>query len=182
MAVPTDPVALAALGLARQAVEHYVGSGRLVDPPADLPPVLRERSGTFVTLRALGKLRGCIGTLAPTRPDIAREIIACAVAAARHDPRFPPVRLDELARLAYEVDLVGSLQPVEGPHALDPRLYGVLVEADTRRGVLLPDLDGVDTAEQQIAIARRKAGLAPDAPVQLYRFAVRRFVEEAAAR
>lgn len=182
MVVTSDATALAALGLARRAVERYVEVGLLVDPPADLPSALRERSGAFVTLRERGQLRGCIGTLAPTHPDLAREIIACAVAAARHDPRFPAVRLDELPRLSYEVDVVRFLQAVEGPHALDPKLYGVLVEAEDRRGVLLPDIRGVDTVEQQLAIARRKAGLALDVPAQLYRFEVRRFVEDASIR
>jgi len=174
----TDATAVLALDLARQAVERYVEAGLLVDPPGDLPAALRDRSGVFVTLRTQGQLRGCIGTLAPTRPDVAREIIACAIAAARHDPRFPPVRVDELRLLTYEVDLVGPLEAVEGPQALDPRLYGVLVEAEHRRGVLLPALAGVDTVEQQLAIARRKAGLPPSVPARLYRFEVRRFAED----
>ena len=182
MVVSVDATALAALRLARQAVERYVEAQFLVDPPADLPSALRERSGAFVTLRTRGQLRGCIGTLAPTRPDIAREIIACAVAAARDDPRFPPVRIDELARLGYEVDLVGPLEAIEGPDGLDPKLYGLLVEAEDRRGVLLPDLQGVDTVEQQLGIARRKAGLALDIPTRLYRFEVRRFVEDTPGR
>ncbi len=167
----------AALALAREAVERYVRASVLAEPPAHLPQDLRQRGGVFVTLRVGGRLRGCVGTLAPARPDAAREIVACAVAAASTDPRFPPVRPQELAGLAYEVDFVEPLEAVPGLTDLDPRTYGVLVEAGGRRGVLLPDLDGVETAEHQVEIARAKAGLPAGVAVQLYRFRVRRFRE-----
>jgi AmmeMemoRadiSam system protein A len=172
------PTALAALTLAREAVERYVHARVVSDPPADLPPGLRRPSGAFVTLRAGGRLRGCIGTLAPSQADLAREIVACAIAAATADPRFPPVRVEELATLTYEVDVVQPLEAAAGQADLDPRVYGVLVEGGDRRGVLLPDLEGVDTAAQQVAIARQKAGLAAEAPVRLYRFRAHRFREE----
>ncbi len=167
-----------ALALAREAVERYVATGVLAAPPPDLPPDLLQRSGVFVTLRAHGRLRGCIGTLAPSCPTIAHEIIACAVAAATRDPRFPPVRGGELAGLAYEVDIVGAIEAVTSPADLDPKRYGVLAEARGRRGVLLPDLEGVEDAAHQVDIARAKAGLGENEPVALYRFQVRRFVEE----
>ncbi len=167
----------ASLVIARDAVEGWVRTGLLSEPPRALPPALRERSGAFVSLRAGPRLRGCIGTLAPTRVTLAHEIIACAVNAATRDPRFPPVRLDELPGLVYEVDIVGALEAVAGIGDLDPKLYGVVVESAGRRGVLLPDLQGVDTPEQQVQIARMKAGLPPDAPLGLYRFGVWRFAE-----
>ncbi len=172
-----DATGRAALALAREAVERYVRTGLLTEPPPDLPPELRIPGAAFVTLRAHGDLRGCIGTLVPTRLDRAREIIACAVAAATRDPRFPPVGLEDLPALCYEVDLLEPLEPVRGPEELDPRRYGLVVEAGGRRGVLLPDLEGVENVAQQIAIARRKAGLPPGMPADLYRFQVRRYVE-----
>jgi AmmeMemoRadiSam system protein A len=170
-----DDTGRAALAIAREAVERYVRTGLVAEPPPDVPPDLRTRSGAFVTLRACGRLRGCIGTLLPSRPDIGREIVACAVAAATRDPRFPPVRGPELVELDYEVDLVGPLERVASPADLDPKCYGVLVEAAEQRGVLLPDLEGVEDAEHQVRIARIKAGLPASAVVTLYRFQVRRF-------
>lgn len=172
-----DATGRAALALARDAVERYVRTALVAEPPAGLPRDLRQPAGVFVTLRTRGRLRGCVGTLAPARADIAREIVACAIAAAATDPRFPPVRPHELPHLAYEVDVVDPLEAVSSLADLDPRTYGVLVEAGGRRGVLLPDLDGVDTAERQVEIARAKAGLPAGSAVQLYRFQVRRFRE-----
>jgi AmmeMemoRadiSam system protein A len=168
-----DATGPAALALARETVERYVRTGSIGEPPDSLG----EPSGAFVTLRLGGRLRGCVGTLAPTRPDVAREIVSAAIAAASADPRFSPVRPEELAALDYEVDIVGAVEPVKGLDDLDPRRYGVLVEADGRRGVLLPDLAGVATAVQQVDIAREKAGLAPGVPARLSRFTVRRYRE-----
>jgi AmmeMemoRadiSam system protein A len=174
-------VRTAALALARETVERYVRTGSVADPPfgpsVEPPAGLGEPSGAFVTLRLGGRLRGCVGTLASTRSDVAREIVAAAVAAASADPRFSPVRPDELAALDYEVDIVGAVEPVEGLEDLDPGRYGVLVEADGRRGVLLPDLAGVETAARQVDIAREKAGLAPGVAMRLSRFTVRRYRE-----
>ena len=177
MSESLDAVGGAALALAREAVEHYVRTALVAEPPGHLPPDLRRPAGVFVTLRVGGRLRGCVGTLAPGRADIAREIVACAIAAASTDPRFSPVRPHELADLAYEVNVVEPLETVGGLADLDPRTYGVLVEGEGRRGVLLPDLDGIDTAERQVEIARAKAGLPAGTTLQLYRFRVRRFRE-----
>jgi AmmeMemoRadiSam system protein A len=171
-----DDVARRALALAREAVEQYVHAGVVTFPPPDLPPMLGESRGVFVTLRIGARLRGCIGVLAPSRADLAHDIIGCAIAAAVRDPRFAPVRRDELGELDYEVDVLGDLEPASGIDDLDPRVYGVVVEgAAGERGVLLPGIDGVDDAGQQVRIAREKAGLSPDAPVTLSRFVVRRF-------
>jgi AmmeMemoRadiSam system protein A len=172
-----DSTRRAALALARAAVERFVLEGRRAEPPPDVPPELREPRGVFVTLRTSGRLRGCIGTLAPACAAVAQEIIACGIAAAARDPRFPPVRAEELAALEYEVDIITDLEPVAGVADLDPGTYGVVVEAAGRRGVLLPDLEGVHDAPHQVRVARAKAGLPPEAPVSLYRFRVRRFRE-----
>jgi AmmeMemoRadiSam system protein A len=174
---PIDDAGTVALALARATVERYVRTGVVGEPPGSLAVALGEPGGAFVTLRVRGRLRGCIGTVAASKPDIAREIIASAVSAASADPRFPPVGPDELAALDYEVDIVEALEAVGGLEDLDPRRYGVLVEADDRRGVLLPDLAGVETAGEQVAIAREKAGVGAAVAVRLHRFTVRRYRE-----
>ncbi|MBI2153166.1 MAG: AmmeMemoRadiSam system protein A [Candidatus Rokubacteria bacterium] len=166
-----------ALWLARQAVEHYVRNGDLLTPPADPPPLLKDPGAAFVTLRLGRALRGCIGTLGATKPTLAHEIVANAVAAAASDPRFPPVAPTELAVLLYEVDILGGLEPIPDESHLDPDQYGVVVEAGERRGVLLPAIEGVTSARQQVAIARSKALIHPDQAITLYRFTVTRFRE-----
>jgi MEMO1 family protein len=171
-----DPVGPAALALAREAVERYVRTGLVAHVPPDLPPALRAPCPVFVTLHLRGILRGCIGTLAAGRGDAAGEIVGCAIAAASRDPRFPPVRPDELIGLVYEVDLLGPLERVDSVMDLDPATYGVVVEGPVgERGVLLPAIAGVVDAAHQVRIAREKAGLPPTAPLTLYRFRVRRF-------
>lgn len=161
------------LGLA--AIRAYVTRREVLSVPPDTPEeLLRDRAGVFVCLKEDGQLRGCIGTIEPSRPSIAEEIIANAISAAVRDPRFTPVREDELDDLACSVDVLAQAQEcaLEG---LDPRRYGVIVESGPRRGLLLPDLEGVDTVEDQVSIARRKAGIDPHEPVKLYRFEVIRY-------
>jgi len=159
--------------LARKTVETWVGSHRKIGLPSDLQGELRQRrAGAFVTLYKDGQLRGCIGTISPVTPCLGQEIIDNAISACSRDPRFDEVQADELADIVYSVDVLGPLQDIKGPQQLDVARYGVVVANGTRRGLLLPDLDGVDTVEQQIAIARRKAGIEPDEPVTLQRFEV----------
>ena len=153
--------------LARLSLETHVRDGGYVRLPDDLPKDLTlpdelttTRAGCFVSLKKDGELRGCIGTIAPTRESLAAEICANAVSAAVHDPRFAPVRADELDELVYDVDVLSPSEPIEGPEQLDVRRYGVIVSTtDGRRGLLLPDLDGVDTVDEQIDIAARKGGI-----------------------
>ena len=164
--------------LARDTIETYVREGRTVQAPKELLPEMEERAGTFVSLHdRRGQLRGCIGTFLPTQPNVALEIIHNAISAATRDPRFPPVRSPELDGLDVKVDVLSTPESVEGPDALDPRRYGVIVQStsDWRRGLLLPDLEGVDTVEEQIRICRLKAGIASDEPVKLMRFQVDRY-------
>jgi len=161
--------------LARRAIEAWVREGRVIEPPEALTPEMAERAGTFVSLHHHGQLRGCIGTIEPIQDNVAREVIMNAVSAATRDPRFPPLRPEELANLEVKVDVLTPPEPVSGPEELDPKRYGVIVQRDRRRGLLLPDLEGVDTVAYQIDIARRKAGIGPDEPVQLYRFEVKRY-------
>lgn len=160
--------------LAQRAVEQFVQDGTVLQPEADIPE-LQPRAGAFVSLHKHGELRGCIGTFEPTRGNVAEEIVSNAISSATRDPRFPPVRREELPELDYSVDILTSPEPINGPDELDARRYGVIVAAGRRRGLLLPDLEGVDTVEQQIEICRMKAGISPADPVHLYRFEVRRY-------
>jgi len=161
--------------LARQTIEAYVRTGKQIAPPEPLPPEMQQRAGAFVSLHAHGDLRGCIGTIEPTQASLASEVINNAIMAATEDPRFPPVRPGELAGLEISVDVLTAPEPVSSPAQLDPKVYGVIVQSGFRRGLLLPDLDGVDTVECQVDIARRKAGISPHERAQLYRFEVRRY-------
>ncbi len=161
--------------LARLSLEHYVHEGDYLDVPPDvLPELLTRRAGAFVSLKKEDRLRGCIGTLAPTRESLAQEIIHNAVAAGTEDPRFSPVMPDELDSLVYDVDVLGAMEPINSPAELDVKRYGVVVTSANgyKRGLLLPDLEGVDTVEQQIAIARNKAGIFDNEECSLMRFEV----------
>ncbi len=155
------------VSLARLALETYVYSGGIRVRVDDLPDgrtlspeLLEQRAGCFVSLKIDGELRGCIGTIAPTQASLAEEICQNAVSAGRSDPRFHPVEVDELAELVYDVDVLGKPEPVASEAELDPKRYGVIVStADGRRGLLLPDLDGVDTVDEQVRIAAQKGGI-----------------------
>ena len=160
--------------LARLSLETYVRTGqRLNSLPDNLPQELTEQAaGAIVSLHISGQLRGCIGTIAPTQENTAWEIVQNAVSAGTRDPRFPAVGVDELEELEYSVDVLGQPEMVDSPDQLDPRQYGVIVSCGHRRGLLLPDLDGVDTVEQQIDIARQKGGIRAGEPYTLQRFQV----------
>lgn len=159
--------------LALQSVERYVRTGRRMKRPEGLPKELTAgRGGVFVSLKLDGRLRGCIGTISPVTECLADEIIQNAVSAAAEDPRFSPVREDELSGIDVSVDVLMRPESVRSARELDVRRYGVIVRAGTRRGLLLPDLEGVDTPEQQIEIARSKAGISPDERFFLERFEV----------
>ena len=160
--------------LARASVEHYILRHRKMEMPGDLPSELTaRRAGAFVSIHEHGKLRGCIGTISPVRDCLAQEIIDNAVSASTRDPRFSPIRADELKWLEISVDVLGDPEPVSSPDELDVKRYGVIVTKGRKRGLLLPDLDGVDTVEEQISIAKSKAGIADwDKKVELQRFEV----------
>lgn len=164
--------------LARLSLETRIRQGYMLQAlPEGLPAELTEQAaGAFVSLHKDGRLRGCIGTTAPTEENVAKEIVQNAVAAGTRDPRFPPVRPDELEELEYSVDVLDQPEPVDFPAQLDPKTYGIIVSYGCKRGLLLPDLDGVDTVEEQVDIARRKGGIREDDPYTLQRFKVVRHV------
>lgn len=165
--------------LARRAIEYYLKEGRYLSLPPGLPPYLiNERRGVFVSLKKRGKLRGCIGTYIPQYENIAQEIIHNAVSAATQDPRFPPLGEEELPLLRVSVDILSYPEKVDSLEELDPKKYGVIVERGWKRGLLLPDIEGVDTVEEQIRIALAKAGISPREKFTIYRFTVDRYEEE----
>lgn len=161
--------------LARKTIETYLKEDRVIDPPKELTPEMKERAGVFVSLHRHGRLRGCIGTFAPTTENVAQEIIRNAIESSTRDPRFPPLTEEELEDLEISVDVLSEPEPVKSIEELDAKKYGVIVKSGWRRGLLLPDLEGVDTPEQQIAICRRKAGIGEDEPIELFRFKVKRY-------
>ncbi|MEW6173559.1 MAG: AmmeMemoRadiSam system protein A [Bacillota bacterium] len=160
--------------LAREAVRAYIEEGKRTRAE-EVPPEFSGQAGVFVSLKKGTFLRGCIGTVGPTQPNIVEEVIENAIGAATRDPRFDPVRVSEIEDLNISVDVLGQPEPINGLNELDPKRYGVIVSRRFRKGLLLPDLEGIDTPEQQVAIARQKAGIGPDEPVKLERFEVKRY-------
>lgn len=189
--------------LAKVAVEEVVNNHQLLTlvkakkllatQGAALPQkLLKEKSGTFVTIEKKGELRGCIGTYLPLRNSIAEEIIANAIAAVTQDYRFSPVQADELPSLSYTVYLLGKPELVEDLAELDPQKYGIIVRTTPisapsgtdvvfnghlpyKSGLLLPELKGVDTPEKQITIACQKGGIALHREkIILYRFTTKK--------
>lgn len=159
--------------LARRAIAEYIIEGIVMDVPHDLPVEMTLGSaGAFVSIKKNGELRGCIGTISPTTPSIAMEIISNAINAATRDPRFPPITADELAELTISVDILAKPEPISSINELDVLKYGVIVTSGYRRGLLLPNLEGVDSAEQQVSIALQKAGISPSENYSMERFEV----------
>ncbi|HJZ83505.1 MAG TPA: AmmeMemoRadiSam system protein A [Pyrinomonadaceae bacterium] len=175
--VHSDTKAIPAL--ARRTVETFIKTGSAINPPADLPDLFLARAGCFVSIKTLKRdLRGCIGTIDPVKDTLAEEIIANAISAATMDPRFSPVRADELANLKYSVDILSAPEPTTLGD-IDVRIHGVIVEDENhlRRGLLLPNLPGIDTAAKQVEIAARKAGISAGEPLKLFRFRAERYSE-----
>ncbi|GAI12453.1 unnamed protein product, partial [marine sediment metagenome] len=162
--------------LARETIENYIKNGKMISPPNDLPDeMIKQKAGVFVSIKKFGNLRGCIGTFMPTQENIAYEIIRNAISAAVDDPRFSPVTVSELNNLTISVDVLSSSEEISNISELDPKKYGVIVSSGYKKGLLLPDLEGVDTAEEQVDIAKRKAGIYPGEKIKLYRFEVKRY-------
>jgi len=160
--------------LAKSAVETNIREGKIISPPPDLPKdFLVRKSGVFVTIENNNQLRGCIGTYLATTKNIAEEIIRNAIAASTQDSRFDPITKEELAHLSYTVYILNPPEQIKNVQDLNPKKYGVLVKFGFKSGLLLPDLEGVDTIEQQLAIACSKAGIYPETDkMAIYRFTV----------
>lgn len=162
---------------ARQCLESYLKKGNTQGLTPPNAPEFQLRRACFVTLKKNGDLRGCIGTTEPWRESLAYEIEHNAIAAGTEDPRFRPVEEDELPSLTLSVDVLGEMEMIKSIEALDPWRYGVVVRGRGRTGLLLPHLEGIDTAEEQVGIAKQKAGLAVEELVELWRFEVVRYFE-----
>ena len=160
--------------LATDTIHEYVKNRRVFEPDKTALPaeMTSTRSGAFVSIHKNGSLRGCIGTFLPIQDDLAHEIIGNAISAATRDPRFIPITADELPDLEINVDVLTTPEDISSEEELDVKKYGVIVENGGRRGLLVPDLDGVDTVEYQVSIAKQKAGIGPNEPVHLQRFEV----------
>jgi len=164
------------VSLARNTLEAHVKDQEMVKDFDDLPEkMLHRKAGVFVSIKKDGQLRGCIGTIAPNRKNVAEEIMHNAISCGTQDPRFLPVAMDELDSLIYSVDVLGDPEPIDSMDELDVKRYGVIVREGFRSGLLLPDLEGIDTPREQVSIALRKAGISPAADYKLERFEVVRY-------
>lgn len=162
--------------LAKRALQHHLETGAILTPPQDLPAaMLKKRAGVFVTIEKGEELRGCIGTFLPVCSNLAQEIIRNSIAAGTQDYRFSPVQREELDLLSFTVSLLSTPEKVDSLDDFDTRKYGMIMESPLtkRRGLLLPNLPGVNTPDQQIEICRQKGGIGPDTEeITLYRFTV----------
>ena len=162
--------------LARKSIAYYLKNRKKLPLPDDLPPeLIEQQAGVFVSLKKGERLRGCIGTFLPNKDNIALEIIENAISSAIHDPRFSPVTLDEVGSLSISVDVLSAPEEIKNNSQLNPKKYGVIVSSGNKKGLLLPDLEGVDTIEQQIDIARQKAGIYVDEDFRIERFEIKRY-------
>lgn len=159
--------------LAKKTLEEYVTNAKIIKMPDDLPEeIITNRAGVFVSLKKNGDLRGCIGTIMAATDCIAEEIIQNAISAGTQDPRFYPVQPEELPELVYSVDVLMQAEPIQSIKELDVKKYGVIVRAGRRTGLLLPNLEGVDTPEYQVGIALQKAGISSNEEYSMERFEV----------
>lgn len=158
--------------LAEDTIVSYINDGKTPEIDEYDSELRDDRAGVFVSIKKNGNLRGCIGTIEATTNSIAEEIVQNAISASTRDPRFNAITSDELDDLKVSVDVLGKAEQIDSLELLDPKRYGVIVSNGNRRGLLLPDLEGVDTPEEQIAIAMQKAGIYPQEPIVLERFEV----------
>jgi len=162
--------------VAKQALEEHIKHRKMLQPPAELSTELKQKAGVFVCLKKSGELRGCIGTFIPCAENIFQEIVRNAIAASKDDPRFAPLGEKELDEIEVTVDVLSTPEKVSDISELDPARYGVIVAKDFRKGLLLPDLEGVNTVEEQLKITKMKAGIAPsEKDVEIFRFTVARY-------
>jgi len=166
------------LELAKKAVEEYVRNHKIIDVPTELPPEFyTQRAGAFVSLHKDTELRGCIGTYLPTRKNIAEEIIYNAIAAATEDYRFNSITVQDLPKISYEIYILEAPEPIKSTSQLDPKKYGILIKTDSRKsGLLLPDLEGINTAKEQFSAVCEKCGADPESEkIELFRFQAKKY-------
>lgn len=162
--------------LAKRAVEEYIKNKRVIEPPKELSKEMELKAGVFVSLKKHGELRGCIGTIQPLTDSVATEAIRNAISSATQDWRFPPVIEEELSELEYSVDVLYPAEEIKALSELNPKKYGVIVSKGKRKGLLLPDLEGVNSVSEQLYITKLKAGIEPDdEDVKIERFEVKRY-------
>ena len=163
--------------LATQAIRHYLAEGAPPSCPSKLPNGMDQKSGVFVSIKKKEnrELRGCIGTVTPTQKNLAEEIIHNAISAATRDPRFAAISTNELDSLEFSVDVLTPPEPVKDASELDPKRYGLSIRYEKQQGILLPDLEGIDTVEKQIELCLKKGNIPKDRPYQMYRFEVERY-------
>ncbi len=161
------------VSLAVRTIREYIKDRIKIKVPEVLSQEFyNNRNGVFVSIKKEGRLRGCIGTIEPTKKNIAQEIIDNAISAATRDPRFNPIEENELSALTVSVDILSEAEDIESKEELDVKKYGVIVSHGYKRGLLLPNLEGVDTIDYQISIALQKAGIKPNENYKLQRFKV----------
>jgi AmmeMemoRadiSam system protein A len=164
------------VALVKKAIEEYITHRKVLTPPEEVPDDMKQKAGVFVCLKIGNNLRGCIGTFLPTAENLYEEIVKNALSAATEDPRFNPVREAELEALQYSVDVLSTPERVKDLSELNPEKYGIIVIKGAKKGLLLPDLEGVDTVEEQLRITKMKAGIDPgDANVEIFKFSVDRY-------
>ena len=161
--------------LAERSVRHFIAHGVPLACPDKIPEELALKAGVFVSIKVAGALRGCIGSITPSKNNVAEEIIHYAVSAATKDPRFSPITGAELDSLSYSVDVLSPLEEVDGLAQLDAKVYGVVVKSGNKQGVLLPDLEGIDSAEEQLDICRMKGQIKDCVAEKIFRFTVKRY-------
>ena len=159
--------------LARLTIDEYIRNNKIFDiNNVEDEELLNKKEAVFVSIHKNGDLRGCIGTVIPTKNSVAEEIISNAISASTRDPRFPRVRIDELSSLEINVDELSESVIVKSLAELDPKKYGVIVTSGYKRGLLLPDLEGVDTVEEQLSIAKRKGDITDNDDITIEKFTV----------
>ena len=161
--------------LALRAIREQITNQNRLEPPETLPEEMRGRAGAFVCLKINDRLRGCIGTIEPSQDNLAKEIISNAISASTSDSRFDPLTEGELDDIEVTVDVLSKPEPLGDINNHDPKLYGLIVTSGLKRGLLLPDIEGIEDAKQQLSICRRKGNIADDEPVSLQRFSVTRY-------
>lgn len=166
------------VALAKKSLEHYLKTGSILKLDYETLPqeMINKKAGVFVSLKKNGKLRGCIGTITPVRANAAEEVVYNAISAGIEDPRFIPVDANELGSLTFSVDVLSESHPITSIEDLDVKKFGIIIKSGRRKGILLPDLEGVNTPQEQIDIVLGKAGIRKNETYTIERFEVERHV------